>query len=468
MKTAFGKLTVLAFVLLVGILLLAPMRAGEEDQLLAGVRSLRMDPGDTFQVSYTLRTDSAQTVAFSSEAPSVAEVNQQGLVTAVAPGRTRIRLQAQRGASAIVDVEVVGVPITSFELNTSLLEMEKGDVSGLSCRFNDGVSDLRVEWMSANTNIVKVDAAGRVTAVGAGETYVIATTPTGFSAAATVRVKVRGTAVQITPENLVVGVGATFPLSVHYLPEDTTDQVAGWKSSDPRVMTVDGDGVVHAVSVGTANITVTTADGLVGTTPVTVEMAAKDFQINPTQITIERGDSHALDAWFIGADGQPDRSLNHHIQWTSSNASVAEIRDGQVVGISSGTAYITAAADGFQTVCMVRVQTTVRSVALDMTELYLLREQAQEPFQLKATQEPSDADDLKLEYTSDNPLVANVSRNGMVTPTGGYGTANITVTASSGAQATFALHVVTELPETSAKDAASVETSVEATVGADE
>ena len=48
----------------------------------------------------------------------------------------------------------------------------------------------------------------------------------------------------------------------------------------------------------------------------------------------------------------------------------------------------------------------------------------------------------------------------MVTPTGGYGTAVITVASSSGAEATFTLSVVTALPETSAQDAASVETEV--------
>lgn len=462
MKTAFGKLTMLAFVLLAAILLLAPMRAGREDMLVAGVQSLRMDPGDTYDIAYTLQSDTAQIVSFSTDSAAVAEVSPSGTVTAVAPGNTCVRLLAQGGASATVNVEVVGVPITSMKLNTQELEMEKGDVSGLSCQFNEGVTEQRVEWISADTNVVRVDAAGRVTAVGAGETYVVATTAGGLSAAATVRVRVRGTRVQITPENLVVGVGSTFPLQTYYLPEDTTDEVVGWKSSDPSILTVDDQGVVHAVSVGIAAVSVTTADGLTGSTSITVEPAARDFQINPTQITIERGDAHTLEAWFLGADGLPDRSLNHHIRWTSSNETVATVDNGEVVGMSSGTAYITVSADGFETVCAVRVQTTVKSVSLNMTELYLLREQTAEPFQLKAVLDPEDADDLKLTYASDNPLVADVSRDGMVTPTGGYGTANITVTAASGAQASFALHVVTVLPETSAKEAASVETSVEA------
>ena len=163
--------------------------------------------------------------------------------------------------------------------------MEKGDVSGLSCRFNQGATDQRVEWMSSNPDIVRVDAAGRVTAVSAGETYVVATTPSGLSAAARVKVQVRGTVVQIMPGDLTVGVGATFPLQTHYLPEDTTDEVVGWKSDDPSVLSVNDSGVVHAVSVGTATISVQTRDGLIGTTAIRVEAAAKDFQVNPTAIT---------------------------------------------------------------------------------------------------------------------------------------------------------------------------------------
>lgn len=69
-----------------------------------------------------------------------------------------------------------------------------------------------------------------------------------------------------------------------------------------------------------------------------------------------------------------------------------------------------------------------------------------------------------MTFSSDNTLVANVSREGLVTLTGGYGTAVITATADSGAQATFTVHVVVELPQTEASEsAASVQTDVEAT-----
>lgn len=458
MGTVFGKLTMLAFVLVLGVLLLAPMRAGVEDALTASVDSVSLNPGETLEVCYSLRSESAQTVVYSSDDPVIATVDQQGLVTALEPGQTHIRLKAQGGASDAVKVEVTGVPVTSIALNTKLLVMDKGDVSGLSCTFNAGATDQRVEWLSADPDIVKVDAAGRVTAVGSGETYVVATTPGGLSAAATVCVRVRGTAVQIVPGALTVGVGTTFQLGVHYLPEDTTDDVVSWKSSQPGVLSVDADGRVRAISTGTATVSVLTEAGLKGETEIVVEPAARDFQINPTNATLERGDVQTLEAWFIGTDGQRDDSVNHHIEWTSSNPSVATVTDGVVTARASGRTVITATADGISATCAVRVQTMVRSVSLNMDELYLLREQTGEPFQLKAALEPADADDLRLTYVCDNEQVANVSRDGLVTLTGGYGTAVITVSAASGAEDTFTVHVVSELPQT--QDVASVRTDV--------
>ena len=83
-----------------------------------------------------------------------------------------------------------------------------------------------------------------------------------------------------------------------------------------------------------------------------------------------------------------------------------------------------------------------------MDELYLLRDQTGEPFQLKTVVDPADADDRRLTYESSNTQVAEVTKNGLVTLTGGYGTAVITVTAVSGSQDIFTVHVVSELPQT--------------------
>ncbi|MGN0801392.1 MAG: Ig-like domain-containing protein [Candidatus Faecivicinus sp.] len=442
MKTAFGKLTLMALVLALCLLLLAPMRSGVEDRLKASISQVSLDPGETVKVSYELRTESAQTVAYSTDDAGVATVDQRGLITAVAPGKTKVRLTAQGGAAAAIDVEVSGVPVKTFSLNTHELKLNKGDVSGLSFQFNAGATGQYVTWMSADPEIASVDTAGRIAAVGGGQTWITATTAGGLTDSALVYVNVRANAVQIAPGDLTVGVGATFQLGTRYLPEDATDEPVSWKSSAPQVLSVDGSGLTRAVSAGSATITVTTRDGLTASTDIHVEPASKDFQISPTEASIERGDTCALEVQFINADGQVDESMNHHVEWSSSDPSVATVENGIVTGVATGIAAISASADGFQATCTVRVHTSVQEVSLNITEQTLYREQTAEPFQLKATIVPADADDPKLIFTTDNPLVANVSDAGLVTMTGGYGTAVISVEAASGAKATCTVNVI--------------------------
>ena len=108
MKTAYGKLTALIAVLVIGTLLFAPMRFGGEDYLYAHPRSVRLNPGDSYALSYRLDADEPQAVAYTSTNEAVATVDADGIVTAVSSGRAQIRLDAEKGARATVQIEVKG------------------------------------------------------------------------------------------------------------------------------------------------------------------------------------------------------------------------------------------------------------------------------------------------------------------------------------------------------------------------
>ena len=123
------------------------------------------------------------------------------------------------------------------------------------------------------------------------------------------------------------------------------------------------------------------------------------------------------------------------------------VENGVVTGVNSGECRISASADGKIASCLIDVQTLVEDVQLNLDKLYVLREDTVIPIQLEATITPADADDTRLTWASDNDLVANVTQRGRVDLTGGYGTATITATARSGAQAKFIVNVVAELPE---------------------
>lgn len=449
LKTSYGKLTALCFVLLAAVLLFAPMRAGQEDVLELYPGTLKMSVGGSYRASCTLRSDvPGQSLHYEVENPGVARIAADGTVEALSPGETIITARASGGARARMKVIVDGTPLTELELNTDAVYIDKGQFSGLRVHYNADATDPRLQWVSADESIATVDAAGRIEGVGGGVTTVSVISPGGRSASATVFVNVDGAAVHITPNSLTLGVGAQVPLSAAFLPEDSTDRVVRWASSDRNILTVDEGGLLSAVGEGRAFVSVFTEDGLTDGMEVLVEAAPGSLRLDPAAATIERGESLDLHLHFLDDDGSPQADVNHLISWISSDPGVAAVdENGRVTALSSGKCEISAVCDGLTAVCELQVQTTVREIRLDRSESYLLREQAGTPIQLSWELVPSDSDDPVLRFASNNPQVANVSDSGLVTLTGGYGSAVVTASSASGATASFAVHVVTQLPE---------------------
>jgi len=449
LKTSYGRFALLSFVLLLAALLFMPMRAGQEDSLRIQPSVLKMSVGDQYVIKCTLSSDNMdQRVKFVSSDDKVAAINNDGTVYALSSGECVITATASAGAQASMQVSVAGVPMKELELNVEELRMDKGQFSGLKVSYNEDASDTRLQWISADESIVRVSPSGRLMGVGGGETYVSVLTPGGLSDTAKIYVDVDSTAAHISPHGLTVGVGAKVPLKVSYLPLDSTDSVRRWHSSDSRVLKVDEDGVLHALSIGTAYVSVLTNDGLSTGMEVVVEAAPKDLQLDPYRATIERGDILDMQVKFMEADGSVDETISHLVIWESSDPTVASVtQTGKVTALRSGSTTISAASDGFVAECRLNVQVSVQEIRLDQSEVYLLREESQTPIQLQWVVDPVDADDPTVKFESDNPQVATVSGDGLVSMTGGYGTAVIRAYNKSGAQAVFTVHVVTQLPE---------------------
>ena len=456
MRSSYGKLAMLTFVLLAAALLLAPMRAGREDELLLYPSVLKMSVGGSYQLSCSLSSDTPeQSLSYEVKRPGVADIAADGTVQALSPGETIITAKASGGARAKMKVIVDGTPLTELKLNTDEIHIDKGQFSGLRVTYNADASDPRLQWVSADERVATVDAAGRIEGVGGGVTTVSVISPGGMRASAKVYVNVDGTAVHMSPNDLTLGVGAQVPLQLSFLPEDSTDRPVRWSSTDTQVLKVDANGVLEAVGEGRAFVSVLTEDGLTDGMEVQVEAAPGDVHIEPAAATLERGEGIGLQLHFLDSDGSLRENVDHLVRWSSSDESVAVVdANGYVTALSSGRCKITAVCDGISAVCSLKVQTTVREVRLHQAETYLLREQAGTPIQLSWELLPADPDDTKLSFSSNNAQVANVSEGGLVTLTGGYGSAVITASSASGAQASFAVHVVTRLPETAAEPAA--------------
>ena len=164
---------------------------------------------------------------------------------------------------------------------------------------------------------------------------------------------VKVSVVQITPENVTLGIGETQKLTVTVEPSDATDPTYSLESSDPSVATVQND-VVTAVAPGEAVITATTADGsLKATCKVTVVKHVEDITISPTQAKVTVGKTQEISVEFTPADAS-----DQTVTWESSKPEVATVVDGVVTGVAPGEALITATSvdGGFAAACKVVVE----------------------------------------------------------------------------------------------------------------
>ena len=320
------------------------------------------------------------------------------------------------------------VAVTGIALDTANVTIIVEDTYTLTPIFTpENATDNYVTWTSSNEAVATVKE-GVVTTLAVGKATITATTiDGGFKATCEVTVAPRpvtGVTLDKTTTTLIVKETVTLVATV--APANATNKDVTWASDNEAVATV-ANGVVTAVAVGTANITVTTVDGnFKATCAVTVNpISVKGVALNKTTMTLKVAQADTLVATIT-----PEDAANKEVVWASDNAEVATVVNGVVTAVALGTANITVTTvDGnFTATCVVTVEATpVTGVTLDVTELTL---DVPQTATLKATVAPEDATDKSVTWASDNETVATVAE-GVVTAVA-EGTANITVTTTDG------------------------------------
>jgi len=148
--------------------------------------------------------------------------------------------------------------------------------------------------------------------------------------------------------------GTTETLTATVTPENATDAVV-WSSSDVEVATVT-NGVVTAVAAGTATITAASASDAKIKAECVVTVLAP---VAVTDVTLNKSATTLLVGWkeTLTATVAPEDATNKNIVWSSSNASVATVKNGVVTAVAKGTADITVTTvDGnHEATCKVKV-----------------------------------------------------------------------------------------------------------------
>ncbi len=229
--------------------------------------TVQLDPG--LPTTVTWRT-SAATIATVSAGGVVAGVAQgTATITAVAVGDTTLR--ATVSVTVVPVVRAVAVSPTTASLFINLTQQLTATVTA------DAGAVQTVTWRSSNPAAATVSATGLVTAVALGSSTVTAlsTADTTRRASSTITVAPRAISVSIAQRNIGVNPGTSTTLTVAVAADPGVNTGVTWSSSASGVASINAQGVVTAVSLGSTLITATSVADATKSDTVTLNVVPR-------------------------------------------------------------------------------------------------------------------------------------------------------------------------------------------------
>ena len=311
---------------------------------------LSLEEGTTGTLTHEILPSNASNtnISWSSSDTSIATVDQNGVVTAVAEGTATVTVSTEDGgftATSTITVTLAAISVTGITIDPAELSLDEGTTGTLIHEIlPTDATNTNVSWSSSDTSITTVDQNGLVTAVAEGTaTITVSTEDGGFMATSTVTVTpaiISVTGITIDPEILSLVEGTTGTLTHEILPSNASNTNVSWSSSDTSIATVDQNGVVTAVAEGTATITVSTEDGgFTDSTAVTVVTSAIEITeiiLTPSLLNLVVNQTSAMQYEIV-----PQNATEREVLWSSDNEAVATVdQNGVVTALAQGEAII--------------------------------------------------------------------------------------------------------------------------------
>ncbi|MBR7067811.1 MAG: Ig-like domain-containing protein, partial [Bacteroidales bacterium] len=183
---------------------------------------------------------------------------------------------ANKDRTLVAEFEAISVENITLSQTTLVATLGDASVQLTATITPSDALNQNIIWSSDNNGVATVNN-GLINFVGVGSATITAEID-GISATCNVTVNaatVDVTGIELTPDNLTLTEGDTYTLSATILPNNATNQAINWSSNMPSVVTIN-NGVVTAISEGTATITATTAEsGYTATCNITVNASPR-------------------------------------------------------------------------------------------------------------------------------------------------------------------------------------------------
>ncbi|MDD3192975.1 MAG: Ig-like domain-containing protein [Oscillospiraceae bacterium] len=310
------------------------------------------------------------------------------------------------------EAKKIAALVAGVSLSPENLSLKPGESATLTATVLPNTAVNRnISWSSSDSSVASVDQSGTVTAHKSGTAVITVTTQeSGFTASTTVTVGAGAiTAMHFSSGGVSIPVEGSADLSGLLVvePEGASKEGLIWSSSDASVVEVSG-GLAAGKKIGTATITVTTANGISASIAVQVGtyIPVTGLSISGPSVVAPKK-SVQLQAVFEPAD-----ATTRTVTWSSSDDRIATVDNtGKVTGVKEGSVRITASL--------------YDSVNGDFTAQYAVTVSKGGTIELAASEaEIGVGKRVYIEFSASN------GENVVWTVTGGDGQANISVDGS--------------------------------------
>lgn len=320
-------------------------------------KEITLGEGESKTVLATITPSDAtnKNVIWESSDPTVAIVD-NGEITAISAGTTVVTATSEDGSSTESCVVTVVAYVSEVTLNKSEITLSVGTSEVLIATIHpSNATNKNLKWVSSDAAIVNV-VEGTITALSDGTAIITVISEDGEkSATCTVTVVVPVSSISINKSELTLKVGDVEELIATILPSDATNKNVTWSSSNSSVVSVN-KGVVSAIQIGSARITVETEDGEMSVScDITVVVPVTGVSLNKTSIVMEDGASEVITAMIA-----PSNASNKKVNWSSSDISVVNVTNGIVTSVNPGHAIVTAITEdgSYEATCNVEVKSS--------------------------------------------------------------------------------------------------------------
>lgn len=304
-----------------------------------------LDVGDSITLfpKFTPETASNTAVTWTSSDPKIATVDKDGEVTAKQGGLVVIQCQSDDGGYNAVCIVTVIEEITELKIVPEQYKLGLGKTYQLKVEIaNSTASSKDVEWYSSDEDVVTVDQNGKIRGISLGYATITAMALDGSDAEATceVRVVTDVTGMTMNYTSITLIQGNTFQLEAAIRPANATYNTASWESDDADIAMVDDDGIVTAISPGTAWITAKARDssGKYCKCYVTViaPIPATGVSTMVDEIVMAPGEKKTVVAKATPAN------TTDSMMWTSTDESIVRVNSvsGEITAVAPGTASV--------------------------------------------------------------------------------------------------------------------------------